>query len=128
MRRAGDSMVEHVKAIVEMSQAGAVAFEYGNNLRQQAFDGGFKEAFSIPGFVQRYIRPMFSEGRGPFRWTSLMGDPEDIYKIDEVVKQTFHANLGLVSWIEKARAQVKFQGLPARVWSWRYGERAQRGR
>ncbi|TMI60601.1 urocanate hydratase, partial [Candidatus Bathyarchaeota archaeon] len=127
MRKASESMVAHVKAIVEMSQAGAVAFEYGNNLRQQAFDGGFKEAFSIPGFVQRYIRPMFSEGRGPFRWTSLMGDPEDIYKIDELVKQTFHDNLGLVRWIEKARAQVKFQGLPARVCWLGYGERAKFG-
>jgi len=127
MLRASESMVEHVKAIVKMSRSGAVAFEYGNNLRQQAFDGGFKEAFSIPGFVQRYIRPMFSEGRGPFRWTSLMGDPEDIYKIDELVKQTFHDNLGLVRWIEKARAQVKFQGLPARVCWLGYGERAKFG-
>jgi urocanate hydratase len=115
------------KSIVKMSRSGAVAFEYGNNLRQQAFDGGFKEAFSIPGFVQRYIRPMFSEGRGPFRWTSLMGDPEDIYRIDELVKETFHDNLGLVRWIEKAREHVKFQGLPARVCWLGYGERAKFG-
>ncbi len=127
MQRASGSMVEHVKAIVKMSRSGAVAFEYGNNLRQQAFDGGFKEAFSYPGFVQRYIRPMFLEGRGPFRWTSLTGDPEDIYKIDELVKETFHDNLGLVRWIEKAREHVKFQGLPARVCWLGYGERAKFG-
>jgi len=115
MQRAQRSMVEHVKAIVRMSEDGSIAFEYGNNLRQQAYDGGFKEAFSYPGFVPAYIRPMFCEGRGPFRWTSLTGAADDIYAIDDLVKRTFPDNQSLLRWIEKARNQVKFQGLPARV-------------
>ncbi len=127
IRRARQSMVEHVKAIVAMASSGTIAFEYGNNLRQQAYDGGFMEAFSYPGFVPAYIRPMFCEGRGPVRWTSLTGNPEDIYKIDDLVKETFPENQGLVRWIEKARDHVKFQGLPARVCWLGYGERAKFG-
>src|SRR5207253_5611131 len=89
MKKASQSIRTHVKTIIAMSRRGAVAFEYGNNIRQQALDAGLKNAFEFPGFVQRYIRPMFCEGRGPFRWTSLVGDPEDIRKIDELVLSTF---------------------------------------
>ncbi len=125
--RAMKSISTQVKAMIEMGRKGSIVFEYGNNLRQQAFDAGLKEAFEFPGFVQKYIRPMFCEGRGPFRWTSLMGDPDDIRKIDELILETFPHNRGLGRWIEKARDQVKFQGLPARVCWLGYGERAQFG-
>lgn len=128
LRRARESIHVHVKAMVEMMRKGAIAFEYGNNIRQQAYDDGFKEAFSFSGFVPEYIRPMFCEGRGPFRWTSLVGDPHDIFKIDEMILKEFGYNKELVRWLEKARAQVKFQGLPARVCWLGYGERAKFGR
>jgi urocanate hydratase len=127
LARARESMVSHVKAMVEMGRKGAVAFEYGNNIRQQAFDAGLKDAFEFPGFVQKYIRPMFCEGRGPFRWTSLVGDPDDIRKIDDLILETFPHNRDLVRWIEKAREKVHFQGLPARVCWLGYGERAEFG-
>jgi urocanate hydratase len=128
LRRAKDSMTVHVKAMLQMMQRGAIAFEYGNNIRQQAFDNGLKEAFGFQGFVPEYIRPMFCEGRGPFRWTSLVGEAEDIFKIDEMIKQEFGYNKELVRWLEKARSQVKFQGLPARVCWLGYGERAKFGK
>ncbi|TMI45636.1 urocanate hydratase [Candidatus Bathyarchaeota archaeon] len=127
LERATKSISTHVKAMIDMGRRGSVVFEYGNNIRQQAFDAGLKEAFEFPGFVQKYIRPMFCEGRGPFRWTSLVGDPEDIRKIDELVLDTFPHNTDLGRWIEKAREHVKFQGLPARVCWLGYGERAQFG-
>jgi urocanate hydratase len=122
------SMLDHVKAMVGMSHRGGVVFEYGNNLRQQAFDAGLKEAFEFPGFVQEYIRPLFCEGRGPFRWASLVGEADDIRKTDELVLKTFPENKELARWIEKAREQVQFQGLPARVCWLGYGERAKFGR
>ncbi len=125
--RARKSIVIHVKTMVEMSRQGAVVFEYGNNIRQQAFDAGFREAFEFPGFVQRYIRPMFCEGRGPFRWTSLVGEPEDIRKIDELILRTFPDNKELTRWIQKAQKQVRFQGLPARVCWLGFGDRARFG-
>jgi len=128
MRRARQSMLTHVKAMVQMMKHGAIAFEYGNNIRQQAYDAGLKEAFAFAGFVPEYIRPMFCEGRGPFRWTSLVGEPEDIFKIDEMILKEFGYNRELARWIDKARAQVKFQGLPARVCWLGYGERARFGR
>lgn len=128
LRRAKRSMHTHVKAMVQMMQKGAITFEYGNNIRQQAYDDGFKEAFSFLGFVPEYIRPMFCEGRGPFRWTSLVGDPQDIFKIDEMLVKEFGYRKELVRWIEKARTQVKFQGLPARVCWLGYGERARFGK
>ena len=128
LRRAKESMKVHVEAMVQMMERGAVAFEYGNNIRQQAFDAGFKEAFAFQGFVPEYIRPMFCEGRGPFRWTSLVGEPSDIFKIDEMVVKEFGYNKELVRWIGKARAQVKFQGLPARVCWLGFGERARFGK
>src|SRR5438094_2487071 len=127
LERVKKSISTQVKAMIDMGRRGSVVFEYGNNLRQQAFDAGLKEAFEFPGFVQKYIRPMFCEGRGPFRWTSLVGDPEDIRKIDELVLDTFPHNRGLARWIEKAREHVKFQGLPARVCWLGYGERARFG-
>jgi len=124
---AGRSIVTHVRAMIDMRRKGATVFEYGNNIRQKAFDAGLKEAFEIPGFVQQYIRPMFCEGRGPFRWTSLVGDPEDIQKIDRLVIDTFPEDAGLRRWIEKAQQHVRFQGLPARVCWLGYGERAKFG-
>jgi len=107
---------------------GAVTFDYGNNLRGQAFDAGFKEAFAYPGFVQRYIRPMFCEGRGPFRWTSLVGSEEDICRLDDIILKDFAYNKELCRWINKAKDQVKFQGLPARVCWLGFGERARFGK
>ena len=122
LRRAKESMLVHVRAMIQMMQRGAITFEYGNNIRQQAFDAGLKEAFAFEGFVPEYIRPMFCEGRGPFRWTSLVGEPEDIFNIDEMIVKEFGYNKELVRWIDKARAQVKFQGFPARVCWLGYGE------
>lgn len=127
-RRARESIHVHVKAMIEMLRRGAITFEYGNNIRQQAYDDGLKEAFEFSGFVPEYIRPMFCEGRGPFRWTSLVGEPDDIFKIDEMVLKEFGYNKELVRWIEKAREQVKFQGFPARVCWLGYGERARFGK
>jgi urocanate hydratase len=128
LRRAKESMLAQVKAMVQMMQRGAITFEYGNNIRQQAFDAGFKDAFAFSGFVPEYIRPMFCEGRGPFRWASLVGEPDDIFKIDDMILKEFGYNKELVRWIEKARTQVKFQGLPARVCWLGYGERARFGK
>jgi urocanate hydratase len=128
LRRAGDSMRLHVETMVKMMGKGAVTFDYGNNLRQQALNAGFKDAFAYPGFVQRYIRPMFCEGRGPFRWTSLVGSEEDIYALDDVILRDFAYDKELCRWIRKAKEQVKFQGLPARVCWLGFGERARFGR
>ncbi len=128
VERARESIHTQVKAMVQMMKKGAVTFEYGNNIRQEAYNDGFKEAFAFPGFVKRYIRPMFCEGRGPFRWTSLIGDPEDIYRLDDVILEEFSYNKELCRWIEKAKEQVKFQGLPARVCWLGFGERARFGR
>jgi urocanate hydratase len=114
--------------MVDMMRKGAVVFDYGNNLRQQAYDAGYKDAFSYPGFVQRYIRPMFCKGKGPFRWTSLTGSSEDIYKLDDEILQEFADDEGLCRWIRKARKEVRFQGLPARVCWLGFGERARFGR
>jgi urocanate hydratase len=125
--RAKKSMAAHVQAIVKMMRKGAVAFEYGNNIRQQALDAGYKQAFAYPGFVQRYIRPMFCEGRGPFRWTSLIDNKEDIYTLDDVILKQFRHNKELCRWINKAKTQVQFQGLPARVCWLGFGERAKFG-
>ena len=128
VRRAGESMRDQVKAMVKMMHRNATVFEYGNNIRQQAHDHGFDEAFAFPGFVQKYIRPLFCEGKGPFRWTSLLGDPEDIHAIDDVVLDIFSYNRELCRWIVKAREQVRFQGLPARVCWLGLGERARFGK
>jgi urocanate hydratase len=125
--RARQSMRIQVEAMVKMMEKGAVAFEYGNNLRQEAQEGGCSNAFAFSGFVQRYIRPMFCEGRGPFRWTSLVGSSDDIFRLDDVILRDFSYNKELCRWIGKARDQVKFQGLPARVCWLGFGERAKFG-
>ncbi|MFZ5768799.1 MAG: urocanate hydratase [Bacillota bacterium] len=127
VKRAYESMAVHVQAILEMKKRGAIAFDYGNNLRQGAYRAGVEDAFSYPGFVPAYIRPMFCEGRGPFRWVALSGDPQDIYVTDEVVCREFAGNQTLVRWIRLAQKQVPFQGLPARVCWLGYGERAHFG-
>jgi urocanate hydratase len=123
-----ESMRKQVEAMVGFVGRGAIAFEYGNNIRKNAYDQGFKGAFTFPGFIQAYIRTMFEEGRGPFRWTSLRGDPEDIAKLDDVVVREFGNNERLLRWIENARRNVRFQGLPARTCWLGYGERARFGR
>ncbi|MEM2869567.1 MAG: urocanate hydratase [Thermoplasmata archaeon] len=125
LRRSYESMAAHVRALLEFQKRGAVVFDYGNNLRGQALQAGVKEAFSYPGFVSAYIRPMFCEGRGPFRWIALSGDPEDILKTDRVVLRLFPKNRTLVNWIQLAEKYVPFEGLPARVCWLGLGERAQ---
>ncbi len=119
-----ESMRRQVEAMVGFMRRGSVVFEYGNNIRRMAYEAGYSEAFSFPGFVQAYIRPMFEEGRGPFRWASLTGDPKDIEILDDEVIEMFRHNKRLVRWIENARRFVKFQGLPSRVVWLGYGERA----
>ena len=126
-RRANQSMARHVEAMLEFQRRGAEVFDYGNNLRQRAFDQGVKNAFDFPGFVPAYIRPLFCEGKGPFRWVALSGDPQDIYRTDEAILELFPQNNHLRRWLEMARQSVPFQGLPARICWLGYGERAQVG-
>ncbi|UZJ78113.1 urocanate hydratase [Fictibacillus sp. KU28468] len=128
IRKAKESMAVHVQAILDLQAKGAVAFDYGNNIRQVAFDEGVKDAFQFPGFVPAFIRPLFCEGKGPFRWVALSGDPEDIYKTDEVILREFADNEHLCNWIKMAREKVQFQGLPSRICWLGYGERAKFGR
>jgi urocanate hydratase len=128
IRRAKQSIAEHVKAMLAMQKQGAVTFDYGNNIRQVAKDEGVEDAFSFPGFVPAYIRPLFCEGKGPFRWVALSGDPEDIYKTDEVILHEFSDNQHLCNWIRMAREKIQFQGLPARICWLGYGERAKFGK
>ncbi|UCE74539.1 MAG: urocanate hydratase [Methanomassiliicoccales archaeon] len=118
------SMARHVKSILEFQKKGAVAFDYGNNLRGQAKKAGVENAFDYPGFVLEYIRPMFCEGRGPFRWLALSGEPDDILKTDEVVIREFPENEQLINWIKLAEKHLPWEGLPARVCWLGYGERA----
>ncbi|MDO7266303.1 urocanate hydratase [Shouchella clausii] len=122
------SMAEHVEAMLELKKRGAIVFDYGNNIRQVAFDEGIRDAFSFPGFVPAYIRPQFCEGKGPFRWVALSGDPADIDKTDEVILQEFADNEPLCQWIRMARRHISFQGLPARICWLGYGERARFGK
>jgi urocanate hydratase len=121
------SMAVHVRAMLDLQKMGAVVFDYGNNIRQQAYGQGVTNAFAFPGFVPAYIRPLFCEGKGPFRWAALSGDPEDIYKIDDMVLHEFADNQSVVRWIKLARERVQFQGLPARICWLGYGERAHFG-
>jgi urocanate hydratase len=121
---AKESMAIHVQAMVDMQNKGAIVFDYGNNIRQVAKDQGVENAFQFPGFVPAYIRPQFCEGKGPFRWVALSGDPEDIYKTDEVILREFSHNEHLCRWIKMAREKVAFQGLPSRICWLGYGERA----
>jgi urocanate hydratase len=123
-----DSMVAHVEAMLGFKQAGAVVFDYGNNIRGQVADHrGMTRAFEIPGFVPEYIRPLFCRGAGPFRWAALSGDPADIAVTDDAVLETFPKNSHLARWIHQARTKVHFQGLPARICWLEYGERAELG-
>jgi urocanate hydratase len=123
-----DSMVVHVQAMLDLQEAGAVTFDYGNNIRGQVSDRrGMEKAFRIPGFVPEFIRPLFCRGAGPFRWAALSGRPEDIYETDRTVLETFPEKESLRRWIEKAGKLVKFQGLPARICWLEYGERAELG-
>ncbi|MEH7314686.1 urocanate hydratase [Priestia megaterium] len=128
VRKSKESMAIHVQAILDMQKEGAIAFDYGNNIRQVALDEGVKDAFNFPGFVPAYIRPQFCEGKGPFRWVALSGDPEDIYKTDEVILREFSYNTHLCNWIKMAREKIEFQGLPARICWLGYGERARFGK
>ena len=126
--RAQESIAEHVRAMLGLMKRGAVTFDYGNNIRGEARARGVADAFDIPGFVPEYIRPLFCDGKGPFRWVALSGDPRDIHRTDRAVLETFPDNAPLCRWIEKAQAGVKFQGLPARICWLGYGERATMGR
>jgi urocanate hydratase len=122
-----DSMVDHVQAMLDLQKAGAVVFDYGNNIRQQAYNQGLKNAFDFPGFVPAYIRPLFCEGKGPFRWVALSGDPEDIYRTDETILELFPEDQHLKRWIQMAKERIPFQGLPSRICWLGYGERARAG-
>ncbi len=118
-----ESMARHIQAMLEFQRRGAEVFDYGNNLRQRAYDQGVKDAFNFPGFVPAYIRPLFCLGKGPFRWVALSGDPEDIYATDEAVMELFPHDEHLHRWLNLARQKVPFQGLPARICWLGYGER-----
>ena len=123
VKRSRASMAQHCGAMVELQRRGAVVFDYGNNLRAEAKEGGFADAFAYPGFVPAYIRPLFAAGKGPFRWAALSGDPQDILKTDARVLELFPDNAGLARWIRLAQKHVPFQGLPARICWLGYGER-----
>jgi urocanate hydratase len=127
IKRAMQSMAVHVEAMLELQKNGAVTFDYGNNIRAQAQKAGVKNAFDIPGFVPEYIRPFFCEGRGPFRWVALSGDPEDITRTDKLALELFPKNQTLARWMELAEKRIQFQGLPARICWLGYGERAEFG-
>jgi urocanate hydratase len=127
VKRAQASIAEHVQAMLAMQREGAITFDYGNNIRTEASDAGVNDAFEIPGFVPEYIRPLFCEGRGPFRWVALSGDPKDLYRTDDLVLQLFPEDELLSRWIRKAREQVAFQGLPSRICWLGMGERAEFG-
>ncbi|HMT29193.1 MAG TPA: urocanate hydratase [Bacteroidia bacterium] len=122
-----ESMVKHTELMIEMQKKGAVTFDYGNNLRGQAFAMGLKNAFDFPGFVPAYIRPLFCEGKGPFRWAALSGDPNDIYETDKLILELFPENKGLARWIKMAQQRIAFQGLPARICWLGQGEREKAG-
>ncbi|RAP74791.1 urocanate hydratase [Paenibacillus montanisoli] len=122
------SIAVHVRAMLNMQQSGAIAFDYGNNIREVALHEGVANAFDFPGFVPAYIRPQFCEGRGPFRWAALSGDPHDIYKLDEALLREFAHNEPLCKWISLAQERIAFQGLPARICWLGYGDRAKFGK
>jgi urocanate hydratase len=126
-QRALDSIARHVRGMLELQKMGAITFDYGNNIRTMAYEHGVKDAYNFPGFVEAYIRPLFCEGRGPFRWVALSGEPSDIHRTDELVLQLFPENQILNRWIKLAAKRVKFQGLPARICWLGYGERAEFG-
>src|SRR5437773_8107185 len=115
VKRSMEAMAEHVRAMLELQKRGAITFDYGNNIRTQAKNAGVENAYDIPGFVPEYIRPLFCEGKGPFRWVALSGDPDDIHRTDEKVKALFPDDAHLHRWLDLAAKRIKFQGLPARI-------------
>ncbi len=119
-----ETIVVHLNAMLEFQKRGSITFDYGNNIRGEALNNGVKNAFDIPGFVPEFIRPLFCDGKGPFRWAALSGDPQDIFETDKVIKETFPENDALIRWIDMAQKKVHFQGLPARICWLGYGERA----
>src|SRR5205085_8047909 len=125
--RAIDSMGVHVQAMLNLQRMGAVTFDYGNNIRAQAVKAGVSNAFDIPGFVPEYIRPLFCEGKGPFRWVALSGDPADIVRTDRLALELFPKNETLARWMKLAKERIHFQGLPARICWLGYGDRAEFG-
>jgi urocanate hydratase len=127
VKRSMQSMAVHVEAMLTLQKQGAVTFDYGNNIRTHARQAGVEHAYDIPGFVPEYIRPLFCEGRGPFRWVALSGDPEDIYRTDRLARELFPHDETLARWLPLARARIQFQGLPARICWLGYGERAEFG-
>jgi len=127
IKRSFETMVKHCQAMVEFKKKGAIVFDYGNNIRGQAYKAGYKEAFEFEGFVKLYIRDLFSQGKGPFRWVALSGDPKDIYETDNAILKLFPDNPKLVNWINKAQNYIKFQGLPARICWLGYQERDKAG-
>jgi urocanate hydratase len=120
-------MAEHVRAMLDFDEMGAVVFDYGNNLRGQALRAGVEDAMHFPGFVPAFIRPLFCRGKGPFRWVALSGDPEDIYRTDEEILRLFPEDEALARWMRMARERIHFQGLPARICWLGYGERDKAG-
>jgi urocanate hydratase len=122
------SIADHMRGLLKLKQKGAIVFDYGNNIRGEAFANGVKKAFDIPGFVPEYIRPLFCDGKGPFRWVALSGNPKDIFRTDQAIMETFPENKQLCNWIIKAQKEVEFQGLPARICWLGYGERAKMGK
>ena len=127
IKRSKESMVKHVELMIYLQKKGAVTFDYGNNIRGQALAMGLKNAFDFPGFVPAYIRPLFCEGKGPFRWVALSGDPEDIYRTDAKILELFPENESLKRWISLAQKRIAFQGLPARICWLGQGEREKAG-
>jgi urocanate hydratase len=128
IRLSRETVVKHVEAMLEFQKRGSIVFDYGNNIRGEAKENGLSNAFDIPGFVPEFIRPLFCDGKGPFRWAALSGDPEDIFVTDQAVRETFPENKLLMNWIDMAQKKVHFQGLPARICWLGYGERAKMGK
>lgn len=128
IKLAKQTIVKHVEAMLEFQKRGSITFDYGNNIRGEAKESGVKDAFYIPGFVPEFIRPLFCDGKGPFRWAALSGDPNDIFVTDKAIKETFPENKSLCNWIDLAQKKVHFQGLPARICWLGYGERAKMGK
>jgi urocanate hydratase len=127
VERSKDTMARHVRLMLELQRRGAVTFDYGNNLRGEALERGVTNAFDFPGFVPAYIRPLFCEGKGPFRWAALSGDPQDIRVTDDILRELFPENTGLIRWLDMARERIAFQGLPARICWLGQGEREKAG-
>tara|TARA_B100000945_G_scaffold212767_1_gene171401 strand:- start:916 stop:2670 length:1755 start_codon:yes stop_codon:yes gene_type:complete len=127
LEKSFESMAEHIRLMLKLKDMGAIAFDYGNNLRAMAKEAGVENAFDFPGFVPAYVRPLFCEGKGPFRWAALSGDPNDIYETDKKILELFPEDKALHRWIKMAQKRVEFQGLPARICWLGYGERAKAG-